>query len=257
MAERICPNCEKTVPDWNYCAECGKPLPQATGGELSTPDAPPAADESVTAAPCPPETQEPEPPAPPPPPPPQATPPPARAVRAPAMPIDDQLRCPDCGEAVYEGDRVCWNCSRRLEAIGDVVEQAGAPVAAPESGAPTARVMPPQPASVSTAAPSSAAQPQQPLPGRASSEAMSYAWWSFGLGLLSVFTCGVLGLLGLAALWLGVSAARRDAGPVAIAGAVFGAMGLLMLIAWVVALTVAMPELLRSQPTHIMIPVLP
>jgi hypothetical protein len=83
---------------------------------------------------------------------------------------------------------------------------------------------------------------------------MSYAWWSFGLGLLSVFTCGVLGLLGIASLWLGISAARRDGGPVAIAGAVFGAIGLLMLLAWVVALAIAMPEMMGpGGPTHIFI----
>lgn len=261
MAERTCPSCGKTVPDWNYCAECGEPLPKADGAELAgsdpTPPEPPAAEEPVAPPPGPSEAPA---PIPPPPPLPPTAPSPGGAARAPAprapvAPVDGLARCPDCGEAVYEGERVCWNCSRRLEAAGEVVEPSGAPVAAPASGAPSVPVTPPL-GGVAAAAPSPAAQPQQPLPRRGSGEAMSYAWWSFGLGLLSVFTCGVLGLLGVAALWLGISAARRDAGPVAIAGAVFGVIGLLMLIAWVIALAVAMPEMMQMQPTHIMIPIL-
>ncbi|MFO8078668.1 MAG: hypothetical protein R6V07_00055, partial [Armatimonadota bacterium] len=103
-------------------------------------------------------------------------------------------------------------------------------------------------------APPAATRRQEEAGGEPSGDVMSYAWWSFGLGLLSVFTCGILGLLGIASLWLGISAARRNAGPVAIAGAVFGAIGILMLLAWVIALAIMMPEMMRNGPTHIMLP---
>jgi hypothetical protein len=167
------------------------------------------------------------------------------------------LRCPNCGEAVYEADRVCWNCSRRLEPVA-VEEPAEAPPkgAEPASGAPAAVPAParePQ-AAAPRQAPPAATRHREEGGGEPSGDAMSYAWWSFGLGLLSVFTCGILGLLGIASLWLGVSAARRNAGPVAITGAVFGAIGLLMLLAWVIALAIMMPEMMRNGPTHIMLP---
>lgn len=188
----------------------------------------------------------------------------AEDARAPAAPVDGQLRCPDCEEAVYGGERVCWSCSRRLE-VGEPQAEAGSPAEArqapeggpPASGGPVARQVP-QTASAPDARSGYselAEQPQQRARPEASDEAMSYAWWSFGLGLLSVFTCGILGLLGIASLWLGVSAARRDAGPVAIAGIVFGAIGLLMLLAWIVALAIAMPQMMQSGPTHIILPV--
>ena len=184
----------------------------------------------------------------------------AEDARAPAPPIDGQLRCPTCGEAVYASDRVCWNCSRRLEVpeAPAAVEPAGAAPAAaagPESGAPAPRQVPPGASQATASQPvSPAARPQEPISRTASDEAMAYAWWSLGLGLLSVFTCGILGLLGIASLWLGISAARRNAGPVAIAGAVFGAIGLIMLLAWVVGLAIAMPEMMHTRPTHIIVP---
>jgi hypothetical protein len=80
---------------------------------------------------------------------------------------------------------------------------------------------------------------------------MAYAWWSFGLGLLSVFSCGLLGLVGIASIWLGLIAHRRNAGPVAIAGVVAGVIGLLMLLAWAVAMVVMMPRIFPSGPMHI------
>jgi len=284
MPERTCPNCGKTVPDWKYCAECGQPLTQAAGAEESGSETPPSTPPAV------PEVEEPAAPAPepgepPPPPPPEtegltadsleprgehrepavagATPmqQAAEEMRTPAPPIDGQLRCPDCGEAVYEGERVCWSCGRRLEGQEQAAETAEPLSAPPTSGAPAVAEAQAEAARAPTRAGaagySGAARPQQRPRRRPSEEATGSAWWAFGLGLLSVFTCGVLGLLGVAAIWLGVSAARRDGGPVAVAGAVFGAMGLLMLLAWIIALAIAMPELLRPGPTHIVIPSFP
>lgn len=184
----------------------------------------------------------------------------AEDARAPAAPVDGQLRCPSCGESVYEADRVCWSCSRRLEPAA-VEEPAEPPPRTPEEGAEPASGAPaavPAPARETQAAPrhapSAATRQREEDGGEPSGDVMSYAWWSFGLGLLSVFTCGILGLLGIASLWLGISAARRNAGPVAIAGAVFGVIGILMLLAWVIALAIMMPEMMRNGPTHIMLP---
>ncbi len=177
------------------------------------------------------------------------------SARAPGPPLDGQLRCPHCGEAVYEGERVCWNCSRRLEAPEEEpTERPQPPAGEPASGAPAVGPEQPRSGREDTERVSGAARPQERPAAEPSEEAMSYAWWSFGLGLLSVFTCGVLGLLGIAAIWLGISATRRDAGPVAIAGTVFGVMGVLILIAWVIALAIAMPQLLHARPTHVMLP---
>ncbi len=271
MPERICPNCGKTVPDWNYCAECGSPLPQLqAGAELSGSDLPPSMppqeptsaptpeDEGVEEAPPPVEEPSPSSEAADGPPSAPETPPAPATEPRPSLPHDGQLRCPNCEEAVYAGERVCWNCARRLETVAPPEESPELPAVEPEPGAPVAR--PPVPTAASREMPSAAATPQQPLPRRTSDEAMAAAWWSFGLGLLSVFTCGVLGILGLPALWLGVSAAKRGAGPVAIAGAVFGALGLLVFLVWVLVLAFALPsmsELLRPPPTHIMVPPLP
>ncbi|HCA46485.1 MAG TPA: hypothetical protein DEP45_03710 [Armatimonadetes bacterium] len=271
MPKRICPNCGKTVPDWNYCAECGTPLPQQVGAELSLSDLPPSMPPQDAASSALPEDrgageeaasfdEEPSPEA-------AGEPgaasdaPPAAAVEwKPRVPHDGQLRCPNCQEAVYAGERVCWNCARRLETTSAYAERPAPHVGAPESGALVSRTSAPQVARAPRPRESLAATPQQSLPHRTSDEAMAAAWWAFGLGLLSVFTCGVLGILGLPALWLGVSAARRNAGPVAVAGAVFGAIGLLILLAWILMLALSLPgmsELLRPPPTHIMIPTCP
>jgi hypothetical protein len=314
MPERTCPSCGETVPDAQYCLECGEPLKEPedagplaseegavpplpseespgdqedaapgqpggyeqSGADLPPSQEPPRSAEEAAAS----EEQAPvegrgdgvqpeelqargphqEPVVA------GATPmqQAAEDARAPAPPMDGQLRCPDCGEAVYSGERVCWSCSRRLE-VGEVQTEAEEPEPGgpPEAAGPVPRQVPTATGGAGGTAPTgqvsgystAAEQPQQRTRPEPSDEAMSYAWWSFGLGLLSVFTCGVLGLLGIAALWLGVSAARRDAGPVAIAGAVFGAIGLLMFMGWVVALAVAMPQMMQSAPTHIILPV--
>lgn len=188
----------------------------------------------------------------------------AEDARSPGPAVDGQARCPNCGEAVYAGERVCWSCSRRLDTAEPTAERQPQPAPGggpPASGAPVSRRAPSEPAAAPRAdgpapqRPPSAAETPQKGPAREpSSEAVSYAWWSFGLGLLSVFTCGVLGLLGIASLWLGISSARRDGGAVAIAGAVFGAIGLLMLLAWIIALAIVMPGMMRPGPTHIILP---
>lgn len=68
---------------------------------------------------------------------------------------------------------------------------------------------------------------------RPSQAAMSDAYWALGLGLASALTCGLGFILGPIALWLGIRALRRGAGPVAVAGIVFGAIGTFVgLIVW-------------------------
>ncbi|MGI5818921.1 MAG: zinc ribbon domain-containing protein [Armatimonadota bacterium] len=328
MSERTCPNCGETVPDANYCAECGGAMnepdradevPEADSRSAETllPPPPPEETEDIAAPPEPPEVAGAElsgselPPTEPP-----TDPVPfdapsaqergefeeraedrdeegvgpddvmprgprhdplvagatpmqqaAEAARAPAPPVDGQLRCPGCGESVYEGERVCWSCSRHIEAAqvsGAPVEAEGQPTGPPASGAPIARPAPAQAATPRREAmtiggvgaegyPSAAAAPQQRVARRPSDEAVAHAWWAFGLGLLAVFTCGLLGALGIPSLWLGISAARRNAGPVAIAGAIFGAIGLLMFIIWAIFF-VSIPMTGRPSPTHIILP---
>lgn len=180
----------------------------------------------------------------------------AEDARAPAPPVDGQLRCPNCHEAVYEGDRVCWACSRALEGPEEPAEPRrapeGPPGGPPSSGAPVERSAYVRPAPEETSRPP---EPSRPRPaGEPSDQVSAYAWWAFGLGLLSVFTCGALGLLGIVAVWLGISSARRDGGPIAIAGAIFGVIGLLMLLAWLIGFAIVMPEMTRPSPMHIMLP---
>ena len=84
-------------------------------------------------------------------------------------------------------------------------------------------------------------------------EVSGAAWWAFGLGLASVFTCGLLGILGPFAIWLGVGANRRGGGPVAVAGIVFGILGTLILIVWLLVFALVGYFDVRP-PTHTLLP---
>ncbi len=267
MPERFCPNCGEPVGDARFCPNCGEPLDAAPEAEEPEPETPPSSQDAE-----------------PPPPPPEEEAPPATeddlgvapdeleshgphqepevAGETPleqaaedirqseAVAADGQRRCPYCGEAVYEGETVCWACKRRIEEPQEPQETEQGPVAEPEPGAPVARPS-------EAAPPSTASRPQAPPGAEPTAEARSYAWWSFGLGLVSVFTCGALGLLGIAAIWLGVIAHRKDAGPMAVAGIVFGALGLLMLLAWIIGLALMLPGWIHSGPTHVLAPFTP
>ncbi len=151
-----------------------------------------------------------------------------------AFPADGQRRCPHCGEALYRGERVCWRCGRAVEDYAAAVEEPPAQTVEPEPAGPV-----PQPA----AAPP--ARGPRPAADAVSPDVAASAWWSFALGLLSVFTCGVLGLLGIPALWLGIVAGRRGGGAVAVAGVVFAVVGLLMLAVWLVAFLLMVSGLLE------------
>lgn len=230
------------MPD-RFCSECGIRLPDDVGercpqcGEKLSP--PPA-----TAQQVPPESLT------------TSSPTTPSAV---SMPADGQRRCPHCGEALYRHERVCWACKRRVDpweapepARAESVDMAGQPL----PGAPTP--VPPAAAAQMPTAPTVPQAGRAPLsvppPDQPSDEAMGLAWWAFGLGLISVFTCGLLGLLGPIAIWLGVSANRRKAGPVAVAGIVFGVLGTLVLLVWVVGLLLAFATAMRTTPTHVFIP---
>ena len=86
-------------------------------------------------------------------------------------------------------------------------------------------------------------------------EVSGAAWWAFGLGLASVFTCGLLGILGPFAIWLGVGANRRGGGPVAVAGIVFGILGTLILIVWLLVFALVGYFDVRP-PTHTLLPLM-
>ena len=211
------------------------PAPETPGGETPRAEAPPP---TGAAPPAPPAAVPPQPPAG----------PPLGPVVA-----DGQFRCPHCGEALYAGEQVCWNCGRR-------VDEAPAPAPAP---------MPP--VSVAAAVPAAgpvAAGLQAPPPGAVgweelaraegrpvpSAGAMSLAYWSLGLGLASVLTCGGLSILAPVALWLGIRAHREGAGPVAVVGIVLGALGILALlggIAWIALLIAAGSQ----APSEVLLPV--
>ncbi len=272
MAERSCSECDNPVdpPDAKFCRHCGARLPDTDSASESE-------DALAPEHPAGPEQTGPEPPPPPPPseearlvrePDEQAAagPPEPRGVRPDDVephgphhepeiaaesplegaavdlqrhppPASDTLRrCPACHEALYEAERVCWSCGRQVEPAVERSEPA-APGGPPEPGGPTTAAY-------------AAAQAEAPQ------DVMTTAWWSFGLGLLSVFTCGVLGVLGIVAIWLGVGANRRGGGSVAVAGIVFGAAGLLMGIAWLVFLAVMLASRTGGSPSHVLMPLL-
>lgn len=292
MPERFCPNCRERVDDSRYCADCGERLSDTESDE-DTGDQPPS-DQNATALPPPPppedetdpvrrhspiaeETQSAraaeEPP--------QAPEVPAdhypglspeaeveveemavgdlpdesvAAGREPgAIPADGQLRCAHCGESAYRDEVLCWACRRRLEepsALPDVAPQHEGPVAEPASGARTET----PPAPTGGAQLPAAGRTQTAAGAAPSGEAITYAWWSFGLGLISVFTCGALGLLGVAAVWMGVLGMRRDAGPMAVAGIALGALGILMLLALVIAAALMLRGSAGAPPDFVSLP---
>ncbi len=199
MRYRFCPHCGMryvSIADGN-CPHCGRPL--GRGGE--TEDRPPQV-EAAQPAPAPPTAQ-------------ASVSQPAPGPSPPPL-QDGQFRCPYCGEALYRGEQVCWNCGRRVESEAKGQAPAAAIPPAPESqggwraeGAPAEYVPPP------------------------SGAAMSDAYWALGLGLASALTCGLGFILGPIALWLGIRALRRGAGGVAVAGIVFGAIGTFVgLVVW-------------------------
>ena len=172
------------------------------------------------------------------------------------VPPDGQLRCPHCGEAVYRGESRCWSCGRRIDEPAQLREGDVHPPALTRGPAPSEGAMiatEPEPASPVTDRSETrpddetATRPQERAAEGPSEEAISYAWWALGLGIVSVFTCGALGLLGAAAIWFGAAAARKDAGPMAVVGMVLGAMGLLMLLAWIIGFAVLLSGM-RASP---------
>ena len=162
----------------------------------------------------------------------------------PSWPPDGQRRCTDCGEALYGVEHVCWNCGRRIDLTApEQLPDSSAPGLAPQAGAPA--LAPPPPPAPGTPVPSSAepaiSHPVQvPVERPVEPEVSAAAWWSFGLGLAAIFTCGLLSILAPIAIWMGVSANRRGGGPVAVAGIVLGVLGTLVLFAWLIALAVAL-----------------
>jgi uncharacterized Zn finger protein (UPF0148 family) len=224
MRYRFCPHCGMRYVSsiGGNCPHCGEALDAST--EAQTPAAEPQPASPEQPAPQPPRAQPVREP-----PPPEAPagvepvepvieePVPAPEVQAAGAPLeDDQVRCPHCGEALYRGEQVCWNCGRRVQTGEEVVE------VVPESGA----ALPAEDRGWQDELP---ADYQAPPP----QEAMTTAYWALGLGLASVLTCGVFAFLGPFALWLGIRATREGAGPIAVAGLVLGALGTLMLGVWV------------------------
>jgi len=202
MRYRFCPHCQMRYVSsiGGNCPHCGRALTESGPGEAE--GTPP--DESEAA----PEAQEQLP---------SATRVEAEPARAPSEAVppevgDGQFRCPHCGEALYRGEQVCWNCGRRVEPEEQVAQESPQPPATRQVGDRVWR----------------AESPTDYTPPL-SQAAMHSAYWSLGLGLASVLTCGVLCFLGPVAVWLGIRAVREGAGPVAVVGLVLGAMGTLLL----------------------------
>ena len=216
MRYRFCPHCGMRIAasaDGN-CPRCGRPLGSGQETESRPPEIEPTPPEPAPRAA---QAAEPsaaarseEPPG-------VQTPVTEAARGAPQLPLQDgQFRCPHCGEALYRGEQVCWNCGRRVETTEDVRTPA-----AP---------LPSQPASQRGWRAEVAPAEYVPRPSQA---AMSDAYWALGLGLVSALTCGLGFILGPIALWLGIRGLRSGAGPVAVAGIVFGAIGTFVgLIVW-------------------------
>lgn len=237
MPQRFCPNCGVRVDDETarFCPQCGRtlpPTPPESAPEPDRPQRPPTGREAPAEQPS--------------------------AERAPHRPTESReaggvvRRCPHCGEALYPDERVCWACGRPVD-VPEAPEPAegprpeapgpGEPGGVPQRGGPAAE-----------GPPAEAAQPARPAAPEVPDEVMALAWWSLGLGLAGVFTCGALGLLGVVAIWLGIRALNRGAGWVAVVGIVFGALGTLMFIGWAIALVAMLPGLLRSGTTHVLAP---
>lgn len=244
MEERTCPHCGLTYSanEENKCPHCGAVVtaePEATEPVAETPPA------TVPGEPLPAVTEV-QPPvvAPavpaiaPPAPPPMPTPTAALA--------DGQIRCPHCGEALYAGEQVCWNCGKRVDdpvaaSAEATTPAATAPPAVPAT--PAAAPLPPAMAPV-TAAPQPPPQlgwdelpraEDKPAP---SAEAMRLSYWSLGLGLAALLTCGALSILGPIALWLGAKARREGGDTVATVGFVLGIIGTVVFV--IVAIAVVL-----------------
>jgi len=253
MSDRLCSHCGARLDDQHArrCPLCGHEV-QPPADETAQPEEP--------EQPRVPEEQ----PTPPRPSPPEPAAPVAPRASAPLtagdahIPADGQRRCPHCGEALYSGERVCWSCKRRVDMYEAAEPADTGPMTQPLPGAPGPSPTPEQsaPPVEQVRAPVGAGGVQAPAAPEAPPEVMATAWWSFGLGLVSVFTCGLLGLLGPVAIWLGISANRRGAGPVAIAGIVFGVLGTLVILAVAILLLLAMMMTARMAPSHVLLPTL-
>lgn len=269
MSERTCPHCGKSIiaPDARWCAYCGRELvtepsvPGTGAGEVGAPPPPATAAPETPQEAGGPVAPQPGAPTTSPEPVPVRTPASAGGVGGPPWPSDGLRRCTDCGEALYASEHVCWNCGRRLDlsasevpppdVTAGVPPQTGAaapasPAASPSGPAPApAGAPPPQPVQVP------AEEPVDP-------EISGTAWWAFGLGLASVFTCGLLSILGPVAIWLGVRANRRGGGALAVAGIVFGILGTLVLVVWLLGLALAlMGHLGVGRPMGALLPLAP
>ncbi len=231
MEERTCPHCGLTFPanDDGKCPHCGRDttaVPEATEPETPSATVPGESLPAVT------EMQ-----------------PPAVPTTAPPPPMpmpttelaDGQIRCPHCGEALYAGEQVCWNCGKRVDEPVAGTESAAAPVDAPQ--APAVGLVPPALEPV-TAAPEPPPElgwdelpraEDKPAP---SAEAMRLSYWSLGLGLAALLTCGALSILAPIGLWLGVKARREGGDTVATVGFVLGILGTLVFMVVAVAVLV-------------------
>jgi len=238
MAKAQCPNCGAEYDPSGIstiCSHCLKPLPVAPQPSAPPPPAP--------AAPPPPAPTAPRPMA--------APPAPAPAA---ATPSADRRPCVKCGEPLYPTEMTCWKC-------GAAQVQRPAPVAAPPPapgpyGPPAAGPYPPpgpgpyapRPPVGPPGAPPAGPYPP-PSPYAASTYAASIdpaaqqqAIIALVLGIISTLglvCCGLLGVLGPVAIALGVSARRKGAGGMAIAGIVLDILGSLALVVMVVMLIIS------------------
>lgn len=278
MSERICPHCGKAIIDREarWCAYCWRGLdleapPEAPALDQPAPAEPPPAEpvtppaEAVTPPPEPfalasSDPTGPQPGSPTPAPGPTGRPAsPIGGAIGPSWPPDGQRRCTDCGEALYGVEHVCWSCGRRIDlSAPEPAADAVAAGVAPPAGAP-ALPPPPPPAGPVVATDRPVARHPVQLPAQRPVEpgVSGAAWWSFGLGLAAIFTCGLLSILGPVAIWLGVSANRRGGGPVAVAGIVLGIAGTLLLLAWLIGLALALAAYAGGRgPNVVLLPLL-
>lgn len=219
MQERTCPTCgARFTPDERArCPQCGRRLETETAAAEESPALSPGepTPSLSTAAERP--TV---------PPPPESPMPPPAAPRMPGPPVDDgQFRCPHCGEALYRGEQVCWSCGKRVDEAPEPSEDV--PVTVPVTAEAQPRPAPP------ALGWDDLRRPQEPPPAEA--DAMRAAWWSLGLGLAALLTCGGLSIVAPIALWLGLKATRGGAGPAGVAGMVLGALGTLVMFVILIA----------------------
>ncbi len=241
------------------------PTPEAPAPEAPTPEAPTPPPSVLPEEPVPALTATPAPP---------AAPPPVTPPASPPVLADGQSRCPHCGEAVYAGEQVCWNCSKRVEdPIAAAPPLTGA-VAPPPTGAGTAArpplpapPPPPLPVAPTTMVPPAGPVTAGPEPVKLGwddappadetpppPEALRLAYWSLGLGLAAILTCGILSIVGPIALWLGIRATREEAGPIGVAGLVLGALATLVFLVVGVAVIIMFAAAASSLPSESLLP---